>query len=94
MSFFNKSLLDALSSGNYICSKCAAKMEFEDEMEDVLICPKCGHSVDLEHYGTEDDEDYYTLYSVTPDEINDVEEDDGDDEPYDEVCGELNDYVP
>lgn len=37
-------------------------MEFEDEYEEVLICPGCGHSVDLEHYGFENDEAYEALY--------------------------------
>lgn len=37
-------------------------MEFEDEWEDTLICPECGHSVDLEHYGFENDEEYDALY--------------------------------
>jgi hypothetical protein len=32
-------------------------MEFEDENEDILICPSCGHSVDLDDYGSEDDFD-------------------------------------
>lgn len=37
-------------------------MEFEDEWEDTLVCPACGHSVDLEHYGMENDEEYDALY--------------------------------
>jgi hypothetical protein len=36
-------------------------MEFEDEWEDTLVCPACGHSVDLEHYGMENDEEYDAL---------------------------------
>lgn len=48
MGFFNDLLADALLSGRYICSECGAKMEFEDEYKDVLICSKCSHSVDLD----------------------------------------------
>lgn len=62
MSFFNDAQRDALLTGRYICSKCGALMEFEDEWEEVLICPECGHSVDLEHYGFENDEAYEALY--------------------------------
>ena len=40
-------------------------MEFEDEWEDTLVCPACGHSVDLEHYGMENDEEYDALYPVS-----------------------------
>lgn len=39
-------------------------MEFEDEWEDTLVCPACGHSVDLEHYGMENDEEYDALYPI------------------------------
>lgn len=45
-------------------------MEFEDEWEDTLVCPTCGHSVDLEHYGMENDEEYDALYP-TRDQICD-----------------------
>lgn len=62
MSFFNNAQRDALLTGRYICSECGALMEFEDEYEEVLICPECGHSVDLEHYGFENDEEYEALY--------------------------------
>lgn len=62
MSFFNDAQRDALLTGRYICSECGAIMEFEDEWEDTLVCPCCGHSVDLEHYGFENDEAYEALY--------------------------------
>lgn len=45
-------------------------MEFEDEYEDILVCPACGHSVELEHYGFENDEEYEALYP-TKEEICD-----------------------
>ena len=53
MSFFNDAQRDALFTGRYICSECGGLMEFEDEYEDILVCPACGHSVELEHYGFE-----------------------------------------
>ena len=37
-------------------------MEFEDEWEDTLVCPHCGHSIGLEEYGCEGDEKYENLY--------------------------------
>lgn len=62
MSFFNDAQRDGLLTGRYICSECGGLMEFEDEWEDTLVCPACGHSVDLEHYGMENDEEYDALY--------------------------------
>ena len=62
MSFFNDAQKDALLTGRYICSKCGARMQFEDEWEDILVCLECGHSVELEQYGMEDDEEYEALY--------------------------------
>ena len=32
-------------------------MEFEDEWEDTLVCPHCGHSIDLDDYGREGNEE-------------------------------------
>lgn len=62
MSFFNDAQKDALLTGRYICSKCGARMQFEDEWEDILVCLECGHSVESERYGMEDDEEYEALY--------------------------------
>ena len=62
MSFFNDAQKDALLTDRYICSKCGARMQFEDEWEDILVCLECGHSVELERYGMEDDEEYEALY--------------------------------
>jgi DNA-directed RNA polymerase subunit RPC12/RpoP len=62
MSFFNEEQIKAMETGRYICSKCGAVMEFEDEWEDILICPECNHDVAVERYGCEDDEDYDALY--------------------------------
>lgn len=90
MSFFNEAMVNALLSGRYICSQCGSKMEFEDEYEDTLICSKCGHSVDLDRYGSENDEDYDALYPTKEEVIGDYDDDvvEGR-EVYDEVCGEL-----
>ena len=95
MGFFNDKSVDALLSGRYICSECGAIMEFENEWEDILICPKCGHSVESEYYGFENDEDYDALYP-TKDEVLGYDDEDEDEdneygETYDEVCGELDD---
>ena len=71
-------------------------MEFEDDYEDTLVCPNCGHSIDLDRYGYEDDESYEKLYP-TREEVLGIAENDEDyednpyGETYDEVCGELDD---
>ena len=88
MGFFNEKLAKSLLSGLYTCSECGGRMEFEDDNEDVLVCPKCGHSVELEEYGFEHPEDYNDLYP-TKDEFYDSDEDDDDSAPYEEVHGEL-----
>lgn len=75
MGFFNEKLVKAMFSGEYTCNECGEKMEFEDEMEDILVCPHCGHSVDLDDYGCEDDEDYENLYP-TREEVLGIDEDD------------------
>ncbi len=90
MGFFNDELSKALLTGDYICSDCGAKMFFEDEVtEDVLICPDCGHSVDLDHYGIENEEDYDALYPTREEICGYGENSSGEFETYDEVCGEL-----
>lgn len=93
MGFFNDKQIEAMFGGGYFCSECGSKMEFEDEWEDILICPKCGHSIDSDHYGFENEEDYDALFP-TKEEVLGIEEDPYDEdanEPYDEVCGELDD---
>ena len=95
MGFFNDLLKEALFSGNYICSQCGARMEFEDEYEETLVCPECGYDVALERYGFESDEEYNALYP-TKEEVCGYDDDDEDDdeyngESYDEVYGELSD---
>lgn len=60
--FYNRALEHGLLTGNYFCIECGELMEFEDANEDILVCPKCGHSVELDEYGFEDPEDYNTVY--------------------------------
>lgn len=62
MSIFNEKQRKAMTDGEYICSECGELMEFEDEWEDTLVCPYCGHSIGLEEYGCEGDEKYENLY--------------------------------
>lgn len=64
MSFFNEKQRKSMKDGEYICSECGKLMEFEDEWEDTLVCPHCGHSIDLEEYGCEGDEKYENLYPL------------------------------
>lgn len=82
MGILNEKLVEALFSGEYICSECGALMFFEDEeWRDTLICPKCGHSVDLEHYGFENDEAYEAVYPTKEELLgyDDVDDEDNDD---------------
>ena len=94
MGYFKDKFVDALTRSVYTCSECGSRMEFEDEFEDILICPECGHSVDLERYGAENDEDYDELYPTLEDVLGYSDEDEDEVEVYDEVCGELDDYTP
>lgn len=64
----NRALEHGLLTGNYFCSECAGLMKFEDENEDILVCPNCGHSVELDEYGCEDPEDYDSVYSDDKDD--------------------------
>lgn len=93
MSLFNDAMIEAMRTGKYICSQCGSLMEFEDpKWRDTLICPKCGHNIDLDYYGCEDDEDYDALYPTKEEVVgrDDAEDDDNPyGETYDEVYGEL-----
>ena len=75
MSFFNDAQKDALLTGRYICSKCGARMQFEDEWEDILVCLECGHSVEFARYGMEDDEEYEALYPTREEVCGEFDED-------------------
>lgn len=92
MGFFNKKRLEAMNGRGYFCSQCGTKMFFENEFEDTLICPNCGHEIPTERYGMEDDEDYDALYP-TAEEVLGVNEDEDDDnefgETYEEEFNEL-----
>ena len=75
MSAFSDKLLEGLFFGNYTCAECGSKMEFEDSMEDTLVCPKCGYSTDLDEYGRDEDDDYGEEV-IYPEQIWSDEEDD------------------
>ncbi len=47
---------------DYVCNRCGRKMEFEDEWRDILVCPYCGHSVGIENYGMDMDEDWDEIW--------------------------------
>lgn len=62
--------------------ECGHLMEFEDEWEDTLVCPHCGHSIDLDDYGREGNEEYENLYPTREEVLgiaNDDSEEDSDD---------------
>jgi DNA-directed RNA polymerase subunit M/transcription elongation factor TFIIS len=90
MGFFSEALVHALFSGRYICHECGAMMEFENESRDILVCSHCGHSVELDYYGSEDKDSYDSLYP-TKEEVVGYDDEDDCGETYDEVCGELSD---
>jgi len=50
---------DETRSEEYICYECGAKMEKVDE--EVVVCPNCQHSVDIEDYVFEK-ETYEEIY--------------------------------
>ena len=76
MSVFSDKLLEGLFGGNYICDECGSKMEFEDSMEDTLVCPKCGYSTDLDEYGRDEDDGDYGEEVIYPEQTWSDEEDD------------------
>lgn len=80
MSFFNDKQIEAMLSGEYVCSECGKKMEFEDEWEDTLVCPHCGHNVDIDRYGFESDEEYESLYPTREEVLGIVEDYDSEEE--------------
>ena len=84
MSNFSDLWINAFYTGKYVCPKCGAEMEFEDEQESVLICETCGYDVDIDDYGHEDDLDerYPTKEEVCgyeEDEEDDYDDDEDDD---------------
>ena len=72
MSIFNEEQIKAMFSREYICH----------EWEDTLVCPHCGHSIDLDDYGREGNEEYENLYPTREEVLgiaNDDSEEDSDD---------------
>lgn len=53
----NWDFLLAAWSREYICPECGDIMHFEDENESSLVCDSCGFSMDIDDYGTEEDDD-------------------------------------
>jgi DNA-directed RNA polymerase subunit M/transcription elongation factor TFIIS len=45
------------NNAGYECYECGGPMYKADE--EVLVCSSCGHSVDIEDYGSEDEYDEY-----------------------------------
>lgn len=70
----------------YYCYECGAEMYKVDE--EVLVCPDCGHSVNIDDYTTEEEdyEEFYGGHSKYDDELywNDNEEFPGESEEEDE----------
>lgn len=91
MGLLSEKMLEGMRTGKYPCEKCGNLMIWETDREDILVCPKCGYSVDSDHYGFTDEE-YEALYP-TLEELIDQEEDDEDscEEIYEEVYNELDD---
>ena len=40
----------------YVCPRCGNELVFFDDMEDVLVCEKCGYDIDIDEYGLTEDE--------------------------------------
>lgn len=59
--FMNERQVKAMLEQNYICPECGNKMKWETEWEDILVCEKCGNSIDSDMYGL-DKEEYDELY--------------------------------
>ncbi|CAK7007374.1 MAG: hypothetical protein EUB_01552 [Eubacterium sp.] len=95
MSSFNETAIKAFVTRKYVCNECGAAMEFEDEWEDVLICPECGHEIESERYGLEDDEEYETLFPTKEEVLGTEEECEKYDagEKYVEVCDEMSRHL-
>ena len=43
--------------------------------DDTLVCPHCGHSIDLDEYGCEGDEKYENVYPTREDVLGVADED-------------------
>lgn len=91
MGFFNKKRAKAMLTREYVCPECGSCMEFENEMEDTLVCNHCGHSMDSDMYGFENGETFEDLYPTKEELLGYDDENDLGDEIYEEVCNELED---
>lgn len=89
MAFASEKHIKAWETGEYPCDKCDGFMEFEDDTEEILVCRKCGYSVEVEKYGYSDEE-YEALYP-TKEEVLGCYNEDESSESYDEVFNELDD---
>lgn len=91
MGFFSLGQILGMFTGRYPCPCCGTKMKWEDDSEETLICPKCGHEEDSDHYGFTDEE-YDALYP-TKEDVGGYEEsnDEYNGESYEEVYNELDD---
>lgn len=63
MNFSNSKWLEAMEAGEYFCDQCGAKMEFEDEWADTLVCLNCGYSINIDQYGFTEEE-YANLFPL------------------------------
>lgn len=82
MSIFNEEQIKAMFSREYVCRGCGPFVGFAGEWEDALVCPHCGHSIDLDDYGCEGNEEYENLYPTREEVLgiaNDDSEEDSDD---------------
>lgn len=69
MSIFNNKQILAMFTHTWICPDCGAEMYFEDENEDVLICPNCLLTMGLDRYGFDSDEEYRSTMYPTLEEV-------------------------
>ena len=80
--------MSEIDFNEYFCYECGAVMKKADE--EVLVCPKCGHSVNIDDYVTEEEDykEFYNSHSKYDDELywHDNEEFPG--EPYEDVYEE------
>ena len=90
MSLLNDKLRHGLVTGEYLCEECGSLMIFEDEeLRDILICPKCGYSVDIDDYGFKDDPEAAERRYPTEEEVLGIYEEESDcEETYEDVYGE------
>ena len=80
MSIFNEKQKEAMFSRRVYLPRCVIFDGVEDEWEDVLVCPHCGHSVELDDYGCEDDEEYENLYPTREEVLDIADKEDSNDE--------------